>query len=80
MWEEIIGSKGVWGDLLVHSSWREEAQWTAEVFGKCKGNMMVLNLALGRLQGPHQCTVGIITVSHTQAHLELIIAMGLTGV
>lgn len=39
--EEIIGSEGVWGDVPVHSSGQEKAQWTAEVFGKCRGNMMV---------------------------------------
>ena len=58
-------------DSLVHSRcvpWEVKAEWTAEVFCKRRENMMVLNLALGRLQGPHHCTVVIIAHTHTHTH------------
>lgn len=55
-----------------------KAEWTAEVICKPRENMMMLNLAPGRLQGPHRCTV--VVIIHTQSladdHLLLIIPCG----
>lgn len=42
----------------------------AEVLCKSRENMMELNLALGRLQGPHHCTLIII---HTDGHTPTVV-------
>lgn len=79
--EDIKDTRGVRGDAAFHSRCvpgEVKAEWTAEVICKPRENMMVLNLALGRLQGPHHCTV--VVIIHTQSladhHLLLIIPCG----